>query len=55
MSKSKNNNPNNRVNELKARYGKGYDYKIFELDNMQREFYYEQLRREKEAKKARNG
>lgn len=43
----KNTNPNARVNELKARFGSGYDYRFLEIDNLQREFYFEMLRREK--------
>lgn len=43
-----NANPNARVNELKARYGVGYNYRFLELDNLQREFYFEMVRREKE-------
>ena len=45
---TKNTNPNARVNELKARFGKGYNYKFLEIDNLQREFYFEMVRREKE-------
>lgn len=47
----KNTNPNARVNELKARFGKGYNYKFLEIDNLQREFYFEMVRREKEQKR----
>lgn len=46
-----NANPNARVNELKARYGVGHNYRFLELDNLQREFYFEMVRREKEQKK----
>lgn len=44
-------NPNTRVNELKARFGEGYNYRFLEIDNLQREFYYELLRREKEKRR----
>lgn len=46
----KNANPNARVKEIKARYGAGYDYKFLEMENLQREFYFEMQRREKEGK-----
>ena len=47
----KNTNPNARVNELKARFGAGYNYRFLEIDNLQREFYFEMLRREKAKEK----
>ena len=51
---TKNTNPNARVNELKARFGKGYNYKFLEIDNLQREFYFEMLRREKAKEKGKD-
>lgn len=48
---TKNTNPNARVNELKARFGAGYNYRFLEIDNLQREFYFEMLRREKAKEK----
>lgn len=47
----KNTNPNARVNEVKARFGTGYNYRFLELDNLQREFYFEMVRRENQEKK----
>lgn len=47
----KNTNPNARVNEAKARFGVGYNYRFLELDNLQREFYFEMVRRENQEKK----
>lgn len=48
---TKNTNPNARVNELKARFGAAYNYRFLEIDNLQREFYFEMLRREKQKEK----
>ena len=42
---TKNANPNARVNELKARFGAGYNYRFLEIDNLQREFYFEMRKR----------
>jgi hypothetical protein len=47
----KNENPNARVKKIKALFGVGYNYRFLELDNLQREFYFEMVRREKQAKK----
>ena len=46
----KNTNPNARVNEIKARFGMAYNYRFLEIDNLQREFYFEMVRREKEER-----
>lgn len=46
--RTKNQNPNARVNELKARFGMSYNYSFLEMDNLQREFYFELQRREKQ-------
>ena len=45
-----NQNPNARVNEVKKRFGAGYNYRFLELDNLQREFYFEMIAREKRKK-----
>lgn len=51
--KPTNRNPNARVNEIKQRFGAGYDYSFLIVDNLQREYHYEMQRREKERKKGR--
>ena len=48
-----NKNPNELVRQLKARYGPGYDYRFLELDNLQREFYFEMRSRERKSKERR--
>lgn len=47
---TKNTNPNARVKEIKARFGMAYNYRFLEIDNLQREFYFEMVRREKEER-----
>ena len=47
---TKNTNPNARVKEIKARFGMTYNYRFLEIDNLQREFYFEMVRREKEER-----
>lgn len=49
----KNENPNARVKKIKALFGAGYNYRFLELDNLQREFYFEMVRREKQSKRER--
>lgn len=52
MNKYKENkNPNARVKELKAHYGAGYNYRFLEMDNLQREFHFDLVNRDKEYKK----
>lgn len=45
-----NKNPNHLIKDLKKRYGPGYDYRFLELDFLQREFYFEMKKREKNEK-----
>lgn len=54
MNKYKENkNPNARVKELKAHYGAGYNYRFLEMDNLQREFHFDLVNRDKEYKRKR--
>ena len=48
-------NPNAKVNEMKSRFGAGYNYRFLEIDNLQREFYYQQMKKREKEGKRKNG
>lgn len=49
----RNTNPNARINEIKERFGATCNYGFMIWDNLQREFFLEMQRREKERKKGK--